>query len=246
MFIPFPQYNAIPVMSWMLGSGLIAALILYALLRRGTFTQDVTSTEIQPAEPSRVGLKESLGLVGGVSGWFVTLVKTLFLSFLVVLWLYAWTLVVDIGFVLDFRVFLPGLHDLTILQAVMVPLYFVVFLIYFMVEGGWFTTVMLTSESDSWAKTQFNWTLKAMFIKTLPYLVLIAIEYGGGLLAGRAVVPGIIGYSWLFFYAFAPWFAVATVFTMFGYRVTGNRWLGAIMNALLCAWLLASILSFRG
>jgi hypothetical protein len=33
---------------------------------------------------------------------------------------------------------------------------------------------------------------------------------------------------------------------MFAYRVTGNRWLGAMVNALLCAWLLASILSFRG
>jgi hypothetical protein len=55
-----------------------------------------------------------------------------------------------------------------------------------------------------------------------------------------------IGYSWLFFYAFTPWFAICTVITMFAYRVTGNRWLGAMVNALLCAWLLASILSFRG
>jgi hypothetical protein len=95
-------------------------------------------------------------------------------------------------------------------------------------------------------RTQLSWTVKGVVVKTLPYLILILFEFVGGLLAGAPVVPGIIGYSWLFFYAFTPWFAVCTVITMYGYRVTGNRWLAAMVNAMLCAWLLASILSFRG
>jgi hypothetical protein len=52
----------------------------------------------------------------------------------------------------------------------------------------------------------------------------------------------LIGFSWLFFYAFTPWFAVCALITMFAYRMTGNRWLGAMINAILCAWLLATIL----
>lgn len=236
-FIPFPQYNGLPVMTWMLGSSLVSALVLSLILRRQSWQAESGNEE---------GLREVLGVTGGMNEWFTTFLRTLVLSMVVVVWMYCWTLLVDVVFVLDFRVFLPGLHDLTLMQFVMTPLYFVIFLVYFLVEGGWLTSVMLTAEKDTWTKTQVSWTLKAMFIKTLPYLILIAIEYGGGLLAGRAVVPGMIGYSWLFFYAFAPWFALATVFTMFGYRITGNRWLGAIMNALLCAWLLASILSFRG
>ncbi len=227
--VPYPQYYGIPVMSWMVGSGLVAALFLFIILRR---------------RASNLTLR---GLLGTKSQEPVlTLVKTLVLTSIVFVWMYVLTLVVDVGFALDLRSFLPGLHDLTLAQAGFVPLYFVVFLIYFLVEGAWLTGPMLLGGSGSWTKVQLNWTVKAVLIKTFPYLILIGFEFVGGFLAGVPLVPGIIGYSWLFFYAFAPWFAICTVVTMFAYRVTGNRWLGAMVNAILCAWLLASILAFRG
>ena len=227
--VPYPQYYGIPVMSWMVGSGLVAALFLFIILRR---------------RASNLTLR---GLLGTKSQEPVlTLVKTLVLTSIVFVWMYVLTLVVDVGFALDLRSFLPGLHDLTLAQAGFVPLYFVVFLIYFLVEGAWLTGPMLPGGSGSWTKVQLNWTVKAVLIKTFPYLILIGFEFVGGFLAGAPLVPGIIGYSWLFFYAFAPWFAICTVVTMFAYRVTGNRWLGAMVNAILCAWLLTSILAFRG
>lgn len=233
--IPFPQYNGIPVMMWMTGSGLIALLVLFLILhfrRKG-----------QVDSPSLT--------IGGLLGFgdgknYLTWIKTLILSLVVFAWLYVLTLLADIGFMVDLRCFLPGLHDLTAWQAIIVPLYFVVFLFYFVVEGAWLTGPMLQKSSGTWFRSQMNVTAKAVFIKTIPYLILIAFEFVGGFLAGAPLVPGMIGYSWLFFYAFTPWFAICTVITMFAYRVTGNRWLGAMVNALLCAWLLASILSFRG
>jgi len=233
--IPFPQYYGIPVMMWMAGSGLLALLVLFLILkfkRRGQ--SDSPSLTIQ-------------GLLGfGEGKTIVTWIKTLILSFVIFAWLYGLTLLADIGFIVDLRSFLPGLHDLTFAQAMIVPLYFVVFLLYFIVEGAWLTGPMLQKSSGTWFKSQMNTTVKAVFIKTIPYLLLIAFEFVGGFLAGAPLVPGIIGYSWLFFYAFTPWFAICTVITMFAYRMTGNRWLGAMVNALLCAWLLASILSIRG
>ena len=232
--IPFPQYNGLPVISWMLGSGLIAFIILIPILY----------THIQRREPIPNALRRMFGMnnKSGILGWLKTLVLTL----MIFVWLYCLTLLVDVGLVLDLRSFLPGLHDLTLAQSGLVPLYFVVFLFYFVIEGAWFTGVMLPEGSGSWMRTQLSWTVKGVVVKTLPYLILILFEFVGGLLAGAPVVPGIIGYSWLFFYAFTPWFAVCTVITMYGYRVTGNRWLAAMVNAMLCAWLLASILSFRG
>jgi hypothetical protein len=170
------------------------------------------------------------------------LLKTLVLSLIVSVWLYLLTLLVDLGFVLDLRCFLPGLNDLTLGQARLVPIYFVVFMVYTLVDGAWLTGIMLPESSGTWTKVQLTWTLKSVFIKTIPYFILIAFEFVGGYLAGAPLVPGRIGYSWLFFYAFAPWFAVCTVITMFAYRMTGNRWLGAMINSILCAWLLASIL----
>jgi len=231
--IPFPQYNGLPVMSWMIGSGLIAFLVLIPVLY----------FHVRRKESVLVALRRLFGVgEGRVVSWFKTLIVTL----IVFIWMYALTLLVDLGLVLDLRCFLPGLHDLTLAQAGLVPLYFVVFLVFFIVEGAWLTGVMLPESEGSWMRVQLNWTIKGVLVKTFPYLILILFEFVGGFLAGRALVPGIIGYSWLFFYAFTPWFAVCTVITMYGYRMTGNRWLGAMMNAMLCAWLLASILSFRG
>jgi len=174
---------------------------------------------------------------------FLGLLKTLVLTLIVFGWLYMLTLFVDLGLALDLRCFLPGLHDLTLAQAGLVPLYFAVFLFYCLIDGAWLTGIMLPEGSGTWTRVQLDWTVKSVFIKTIPYLILIAFEFLGGYIAGAPLVPSMIGYSWLFFYAFAPWFAICTVITMFAYRVTGNRWLGAMVNAILCAWLLASILA---
>ncbi|MGY5859092.1 MAG: alpha/beta fold hydrolase [Candidatus Thorarchaeota archaeon] len=233
--IPFPQYYGIPVMLWMAGSGLLALLVLFLILRfRRRGQSDSPSQTIR--ELFRPGDGKPILI------W----VRTLILSLVIFAWLYILTLIADIGFMTDLRCFLPGLHDLTAWQAMIVPLYFVVFLIYFVIEGAWLTGPMLQKSSGPEDKSAMIVVLKAVFIKTIPYLLLIGFEFVGGYLAGAPLVPGIIGYSWLFFYAFTPWFAICTVITMFAYRVTGNRWLGAMVNALLCAWLLASILSFRG
>jgi pimeloyl-ACP methyl ester carboxylesterase len=231
--IPFPASYGLPVMSWMFGSGLVALLILFVILRIRRKKGSSTPT-----------LRELFG-TGEQKPIFV-LLKTLVLTLIVFGWLYVWTLFVDLGLALDLRSFLPGLHDLTLAQAGLVPLYFVVFLFYFLIEGTWLTGIMLPESSGTWTKVQLIWTVKSVLIKTIPYLILIAFEFVGGFLAGAPLVPDMIGFSWLFFYAFAPWFAVCTVITMFAYRVTGNRWLGAMVNAMLCAWLLATILGMSG
>jgi pimeloyl-ACP methyl ester carboxylesterase len=233
--IPFPQYNGIPVMLWMIGSGLLSLLVLFLILKfRKRGQSDSTGLTIR--ELFRPGDGKPILI------WL----QTLILSLIIFAWLYVLTLIADIGFMIDLRCFLPGLHDLTVWQAMIVPLYFAVFLIYFVIEGAWLTGPMLQKSSRPGFNGEIIITVKAVFIKTIPYLLLIAFEFVGGYLAGAPLVPGIIGYSWLFFYAFTPWFAICTVITMFAYRRTGNRWLGAMVNAFLCAWLLASILSFRG
>ncbi|MFW9962597.1 MAG: alpha/beta hydrolase [Candidatus Sifarchaeia archaeon] len=236
--IPFPTFYGLAVVAWILGSGLVALLALFAILRRNRASQrEKNSTSNEVSSPMLRELFET----GGQKP-LPYLLKTLVLTLIVFVWLYLLTLLVDIGLVLDLRCFLPGLHDLTLGQARLVPLYFVVFLVYTLVDGAWLTGIILSESSGTWIKVQFNWTVKSVFIKTIPYLILIAFEFIGGYLAGSPLFPDMIGYSWLFFYAFAPWFAMCTVITMFAYRVTGNRWLGAMINSILCAWLLASIL----
>jgi pimeloyl-ACP methyl ester carboxylesterase len=224
--IPFPQSYALSIMSWIVGCGLIGAGALRLIqTRQSDSTQGLRTILRIDHEQSKV-----------------TIIKTIVLALIVFAWLYLLTLLANLGFILDLRCFLPGLHDLTLLQAILVPYYFAGFLIYYLIEGAWFTGIMLPRSSGTWTRVQIEWSAATVIAKCLPYLILIAIEFVGGLLAGAPVLPGMIGFSWLFFYAFAPWFAMCMVITMFAYRMTNTRWLGAIINAVLCAWLLATIL----
>jgi pimeloyl-ACP methyl ester carboxylesterase len=226
-FIPSPSTYSVPVMTWMIGSGLILLFVLSFVLRR----RDSGS------------LKDILAL-NQDSGVFIDrFVRVLLMGVIIVGWLYMWTIVVDWGFALDLRCFLPGLNDLTFLQSVFVPLYFVAFLVYFVQEGAWYGSILKSVPEGGFFKSQLNWTLKALFVKCVPYLVLIGIEYGGGLLTGVAIVPGMIGYSFLFFYAFLPWFAVTTALALWGERLSNSLYPAAIVNALMCAWLLATIMA---
>ncbi|MFW9968529.1 MAG: hypothetical protein ACFFEA_15380, partial [Candidatus Thorarchaeota archaeon] len=95
---------------------------------------------------------------------------------------------------------------------------------------------------ETWIGTQFHWTLKAILIKCGPYFILLALQYGYGMITGLALLPGMLGFSFLFFYAFAPWFVISTVVIMWSHHLTGQHWLGPIVNAVLFSLVMASML----
>ncbi len=229
LFIDFPQNWGSSVMAWILGTGLVLILLAWYLLKTEKVKLDWTEIWKTTYDSRRIK---------------TVLVRTFILALLVIFWLYLWSWIVDIGFALDLRCFLPGMNDLTLSRALFVPLYTVFFFVYFFADGLWLTGVLRRKNMGSWMEGQIKWSAESVFIKCLPYVILIALEYGIGLLTGITLFPGLIGYSFLFFYAFLPWFAVSAVITVWGYRSTDNYYLGAFINALLCAWLLATILSF--
>lgn len=225
--IHFPPSYGLPIITWILGGGLVTALTLSYILKRR----------------NKVELKELIDLDKDQSTFLNGFLRAFLMGGIVTVWLYFWTIIVDWGFVLDLRCFLPGFNDLTILQALSLPIFFIAFLVYFVQEGAWHSSILKRLPEGEFYRSQISWTLKALFAKCFPYIILIAFEYGGGYLTGRALVPGMIGYSFLFFYAFLPWFAVTTVITVWGYRLTNNVYPAAMVNALMCAWLIASILA---
>jgi hypothetical protein len=101
---------------------------------------------------------------------------------------------------------------------------------------------MRTKANETWARTQIDWTLKAILIKCSPYFILLMLNYGFGMIAGFALLPGMLGFSFLFFYAFAPWFVISTIVVVWGHHLTGQHWVGAILNAVLFSWVMASML----
>lgn len=226
--LPSPGHYGLAVSLWNLGSALIALLVLYALLR---------------ARPKNGVTIDSLVSIGdGAEKPIRRFLRTLLVALGVIAWLYAWTALVDLGMALDFRCFMPGLNLLTPTRALIFPLFCVVFFIYFLIDGMWLMGILRTRSEESWKITQTKWTLKSMFIKCILYFAVIVIDYGVGLATGRPLFPTLLGFSLLFFYAFVPYFAVSTVITAWGYRVTDHYYLGAMLNAMLFAWIVAATL----
>ncbi|MFX1602313.1 MAG: alpha/beta hydrolase [Promethearchaeota archaeon] len=222
LFVPFPQSYGLSIALWFLGSGLLSFLILKLMKRK------------RPRMVSEVRLETS------DTPRHVT--WAILLALVITVWAYVWTLVVDLGLALDFRCFLPGFNDLTASRALMVPVYLIPFLVYFYVESEWLVGAMRTEPKQTWARTQVDWTLKAILIKCSPYFILLLLHYGFGMITGLALVPGMLGFSFLFFYAFAPWFVVSTIVLVWGHHLTGRYWLGAIVNAVFFSWVLAAML----
>lgn len=226
--LPSPGRYGLSVSTWMVGSAFIALLVLYALLRA------------RPRPGPTIRALASIG--GGAESPIRRFLRTLLVSAVVIAWLYAWTIVVDLGMALDFRCFMPGLNLLTPSRALIFPLFFGVFFIYSLVDGMWLMGILRTKSEQSWKITQTKWTLKAIFIKCVLYFAVVGIEYGVGLATGRPLLAGILGFSLLFFYAFAPWFIVSTAIIAWGYRLTNRYYLGAMINGMLFAWILAAAL----
>ncbi len=222
LFLPFPQSYGLSIALWFLGSGLLSFLILKLIRRkRPQMTSEVRT------EPNDTPRHVAVALL---------------LAAVITAWMYAWTLLVDLGLALDFRCFLPGFNDLTASRAIMVPIYVIPFLVYFFVESEWLVGAMRTKARETWRGTQFHWTLKAILIKCSPYFILLTLHYGYGMITGFALLPSMLGFSFLFFYAFAPWFVISSVVIMWSHHLTGQHWLGPIVNAVLFSWVMASML----
>ncbi|TFF87061.1 alpha/beta fold hydrolase [Candidatus Thorarchaeota archaeon] len=216
--ISFPQRYAVPIMTWILGTTLIAAFL-------GAIKQDLPLLRNWLTDGDSLKNGRRLAKYG-------LIVTAIFF------WLYLWTLIVDLLFALDFRCFLPGLNDLTVSRALFVPLYFAVFLPYFAVENR---LLVATRENR---KLISNWTVKSVLAKCFAFLLAIGTQLSVGFFTGQPLLSGLLGYSFLFFYAFVPWFAVAMLLSIHSWNLTGEGILGPALNSLLFAWLLSTVLAF--
>ncbi|MHA2315085.1 MAG: alpha/beta hydrolase [Candidatus Hermodarchaeia archaeon] len=183
---------------------------------------------------------------GGFNGKPNTLLKTIGLGFLLgfigIAWLYLWVLPVDLLLALDFRAFLPFLKAISPARAIYVPIYFLLLLPFVLIEALWLMGLLRTAPKDTLYITQTVWTLKAIFIKILLYASIIIIQGVGSIALGSALISGSIGFQLIYLYMFIPFFAVSTTVIAWSYRLSNRHYIAILFNALLFAWLMASIL----
>jgi dienelactone hydrolase len=228
-FVRFPQSFGLPIGFWLLGSGLIAAAVLLIVVKWMRQSTKVTWSDFGAfGADARTFLKQ-FGLA------------TL-LGLLCLLWLYLWMLPVDLLFALDFRAFLPLLNDLTPIRALLAPVYLLFTIPFFFVDGLWLMGLLRTARRGTWATTQLAWTTEAIFIKCIPYLLVLFVQFAASYAIGRPFLSGQLGFMLVFLWMIIPTMAIATSLAAWSYRLTDHIYVSVILNALLFSWIMASIL----
>jgi dienelactone hydrolase len=227
--IRFPQSLGLSIGFWLLGSGLIAAGVLLMIMRRMRQSTKISWNDFGAFGTDSKSFLKQFGLAA-------------LLGFLCVLWLYLWALPIDLFLALDFRVFLPLLNDLTSLRALFVPAYLLFTIPFFFVEGLWLIGLLRTTPQATWAKTQLAWTAKAIFIKCLPYILVLLFQFAASYAIGRPFLSGQLGFMLLLLWMIIPTMAIATTITAWSYWLTERIYIGVIINAVLFSWIMASIL----
>lgn len=228
-FIDFPQSLGASVGVWLLGSGLIAAGVLL-LTKRLLGNKSLSWSDWGAFGSDAKGFLKVFGL-------------SAILALVVVLYLYLVMLPVDVLLALDFRVFLPLFNDLTPTRALIMPLYLIFAIPFFVVEGTWLIGLLRTAPKKTWLRTQVFWTVKAAFIKVIPYALVLLIQFSLTLATGAPFLSGQIGFMLLFLWMFIPMLAVGACITAWSYRISNRVYIGAVINSLIFSWILASILT---
>ncbi len=228
LFINFPQSIGAPIGVWLLGSGLIAAGVLI-LIKQRSGNKSLSWSDWGVFGSDAKGFLKVFGL-------------SALLALVLVLCLYLVMLPVDVLLALDFRAFLPLFNDLTPIRALIMPLYLIFGIPFFVVEGTWLIGLLRTPPKKTWLRTQVVWTVKAAFIKVIPYVLVLLIQFSLTLATGTPFFAGQIGFLLLFLWMFIPMLAVAACITTWSYRLSNRVYIGAVFNALIFSWILASIL----
>jgi dienelactone hydrolase len=147
-----------------------------------------------------------------------------------------------IGYAAEIRlkIIVPVFIPLTSIRAAMFPQFIPFYLVYFVVEGLWLHIYRTRQHSGNPAVNY----MRTLSIKVVPYLALIVLQYGSMFLFGVAPLPGFLGFFIEFLWGIVPLFAVSTFISWWLYRYTGRVWMGALLNALLFAWLSAGLFPF--
>jgi dienelactone hydrolase len=226
----FPQIFAPAIGVWLLGIAIVAMILLRYILRR--------SKESPPTWTDLGGFVESPKA-------FIRLIALSGLTaFLAILWIYLWALPFNIFFHINFQILFPIFKPLTPLRALFVPVYLLFAIPFFLIEGVWLIGFLRVTPKSTWTHTQTTWTLHATFIKTLPYITLVGLQFLIAYTIGILLFPGFIGFMLLFMIGLIPLFLLTPTILAWSYRISNRIYIGALICALILAWSLAATFAF--
>lgn len=154
----------------------------------------------------------------------------------------------EIVFHLNLRIIVPIFNDLGPIPRYLAFLMLIPFaFVYFFVEGLFFHDFhdwRMRNDLGS-KKGELKAVMRVILHKILPYVIILILFYVPLFSVGILVVPGQIGFFLEFLVPIVPIFMITTAVSWWFYRQTGKVGMGALFNALLIAWMMASLFPMK-
>ncbi len=113
------------------------------------------------------------------------------------------------------------------------------FLAYFLIEGAYLH--VMRPKPKPGAVSGVGNALSAVAIKVVPFLVVILVDYLPAALLNVRLFPSMVSFVLMFLWLVTPIFAAITAISWWFYRLTGRIGAGALLNAMLVAWIAAAV-----
>ncbi len=169
--------------------------------------------------------------------------KTILLAAVLFAFVYLSEHLLERIFIVDFRFIFPFASDLTPYRALMFLLYFPFILIGFVFMGIFLHGQLRRPRKLTWLKTFVSWSLSNTFALVAPLILFMLFQYVPLLATGIVpfVGPGgmLASFVMNLFHIIGVLVMTTPISTWF-YQLTGNIYLGALINAALVTWMFTS------
>jgi hypothetical protein len=186
---------------------------------------------------SELKVKAALTQAFDVQG--VVAAALIFISLYLIATLVSTYMEIDIGLIVPFfRALMP---------ATRIPVFFMFipfFFVYFTVEGIYLHELRQPSWRKSALLTGVVNLAKTVGVKVTPYLAILLLQYVPFVLFGFLLFPAFLGFLIEFLWLLIPIFIISTACSWWLYHSTTRIGPGAVFNALVFAWIAASLFPF--
>ena len=172
-------------------------------------------------------------------------VQGLIAAALIFIALYLLATFVSTYMVINFGIIVPFFRAL--IPTTRIPVFFMFipfFFVYFMVEGLYLHELRQPSWRKSALLTAIVDLAKTIGIKITPFLAVLLLQYIPFVLLGFQLFPSFAGFLIEFLWLLIPIFIISTACSWWLYHSTTRIGPGAVFNALVFAWIAASLFPF--
>ncbi|MFW9852507.1 MAG: alpha/beta hydrolase [Candidatus Thorarchaeota archaeon] len=143
---------------------------------------------------------------------------------------------------ISMKFIVPLLSNFNWLRALMFLILVPFMFAYFTMDGLVFTSIYNERKREENTKNKLIASAQVVGIKLLPFILVLLIQYLTMVIFNFKILTGFLGFSMQFLIMLLPLFLIYTVITIWFFERTSSVETGALLNALLFAWTLATLL----